>query len=225
MAAALRLAIVLLFPLAAGGDANGFSAIHADVPCPTAARAGASATRLAAGRLPRRRMRLLDRGFVKSFDSGTNRDLHMIRSFGQFPVITVRTRLPEAIRQTILHPTWSRIRRADGPQAGRAGTIHRTGDQMRERSRDSRQFKIDPRRSWPFRQERDAGAGGRDLAPARLMPIRARQPAPHGDRIGAFIPLRRGLHSVRPSVCNGAANQAQQGFGLPVRPGKGRKPC
>jgi hypothetical protein len=102
MAAALRLAIALLFPLAPGGDSQWVlerSALTYHVSHPLHESEGISHEARGKGVCHAGQCDFLIAVPVKSFDSGdTNRDLHMIQVVrgGQFPVITVRTRLPES---------------------------------------------------------------------------------------------------------------------------------
>lgn len=102
MATALRLAVVLLFPLAAGGDSQWVlerSTLTYHVSHPLHESEGVSHAARGKGACHAGECDFLIAVPVKSFDSGdTNRDLHMIQVTrgGQFPVITVRTRLPES---------------------------------------------------------------------------------------------------------------------------------
>ena len=102
MTTVLRLAVVLLFPLAAGGDSQWVlerSTLTYHVSHPLHESEGVSHAARGKGVCHAGECDFLIAVPVKSFDSGdTNRDLHMIQVVrgGQFPVITVRTRLPES---------------------------------------------------------------------------------------------------------------------------------
>jgi hypothetical protein len=101
MATALRLAIVFLLSPAAGGDNQWVlerSTLSYHVSHPLHESEGVSHAARGKGVCHDGGCDFLIAVPVKSFDSGdTNRDLHMIQVTrgGQFPVITVRTRLPE----------------------------------------------------------------------------------------------------------------------------------
>ena len=110
MATALQLAIVLLLPLAAGGDSQWVlerSTLTYHVSHPLHESDGVSHAARGKGVCHAGECDFLIAAPVKSFDSGdTNRDLHMIQVTrgGQFPVITVRTRLPESDAAThVIH--------------------------------------------------------------------------------------------------------------------------
>ena len=102
MAAALRLAIVLFFSLPAGGDSRWVlerSTLTYHVSHPLHESEGVSHAARGKGVCHAGQCDFLIAVPVKSFDSGdTNRDLHMIQVTrgGQFPVISVRARLPES---------------------------------------------------------------------------------------------------------------------------------
>jgi hypothetical protein len=102
MATALRLAIVLLLRLPPGGDSQWVlerSTLTYHVSHPLHESEGVSHAARGKGVCHAGECDFLIAVPVKSFDSGdTNRDLHMIQVTrgGQFPVITVRTRLPES---------------------------------------------------------------------------------------------------------------------------------
>ena len=102
MATALRLAIALLLPLAAGGDSQWIlerSTLTYHVSHPLHESEGVSHEAKGKGVCHAGECDFLIAVPVKSFDSGdTNRDLHMIQVVrgGQFPVVTVRARLPES---------------------------------------------------------------------------------------------------------------------------------
>ena len=110
---------------------------------------------------------------VKSFDSGdSNRDLHMLQVTrgAQFPLVTVRTRLPEAALEsaTILCRSGDRVRRPDRPvQAGSIPTVgaRQPDTDIGDHSGDAVRFQDRPAvvPGGP-RQERNAGARGDDLA-------------------------------------------------------------
>jgi len=111
---------------------------------------------------------------VKSFDSGdSNRDLHMLQATrgGQFPMVSVRTRLPEAAAasatihadleiqfagQTVEYKQVPFQLEVQGKHIRISGTIPATLSD----------FKIDPPSLLVSRacQERNAGARGYDLA-------------------------------------------------------------
>ncbi len=104
MATALRLAlrIALLLPAAAGGDSQWVlerSTLTYHISHPLHESEGVSHAARGKGVCHAGECDFLIAVPVRSFDSGdTNRDLHMIQVArgGQFPVITVRTRLPES---------------------------------------------------------------------------------------------------------------------------------
>ena len=102
MATVLRLAIVLLLPLPAGGDSQWVlerSTLTYHVSHPLHESEGVSHAARGKGVCHAGECDFLIAVPVKSFDSGdTNRDLHMIQVTrgGEFPVISVRTRLPES---------------------------------------------------------------------------------------------------------------------------------
>jgi hypothetical protein len=102
MGTALRLAIALVLALAAGGDSQWVlerSSLTYHVSHPLHESEGVSHAARGKGVCHAGECDFLIAVPVKSFDSGdTNRDLHMIQVTrgGQFPVITVRTRLPES---------------------------------------------------------------------------------------------------------------------------------
>jgi hypothetical protein len=102
MATALRLAILLLLPLPPGGDSQWVlerSTLTYHVSHPLHESEGVSHAARGKGLCHAGECDFLIAVPVKSFDSGdTNRDLHMIQVTrgGEFPVISVRTRLPES---------------------------------------------------------------------------------------------------------------------------------
>jgi hypothetical protein len=99
---ALQLAIVLVLPLVAGGDSQWVlqrSTLTYHVSHPMHESEGVSHAARGKGVCHAGECDFLIAVPVKSFDSGdSNRDLHMIQVVrgGQFPVITVRTRLQES---------------------------------------------------------------------------------------------------------------------------------
>ena len=102
MLTALQLAIVLALSPAAGGDSQWFlerSTLTYHVSHPMHESEGVSHAARGKGVCHAGECDFLIAVPVKSFDSGdTNRDLHKLQVVrgGQFPVITVRTRLPES---------------------------------------------------------------------------------------------------------------------------------
>ena len=102
MLTVLQLAIVLAFSPAAGGDSQWVlerSTLTYHVSHPMHESEGVSHAARGKGVCHAGECDFLIAVPVKSFDSGdTNRDLHMLQVVrgGQFPVITVRTRLPES---------------------------------------------------------------------------------------------------------------------------------
>jgi hypothetical protein len=102
MLTALQLAIVLALSPAAGGDSQWVlerSTLTYHVSHPMHESEGVSHAARGKGVCHAGECDFLIAVPVKSFDSGdTNRDLHMIQVVrgGQFPVVTVRTRLPES---------------------------------------------------------------------------------------------------------------------------------
>lgn len=101
MLTAFPLAITLVLSLLAGGDSQWVlerSTLTYHVSHPMHESEGVSHAARGKGVCHAGECDFLIAAPVKSFDSGdTNRDLHMIQVTrgGQFPVITVRTRLPE----------------------------------------------------------------------------------------------------------------------------------
>ena len=99
---ALQLAIALVLPLVAGGDSQWVlerSTLTYHVSHPMHESEGVSHAAHGKGVCHAGECDFLIAVPVKSFDSGdSNRDLHMIQVVrgGQFPVITVRTRLQES---------------------------------------------------------------------------------------------------------------------------------
>ena len=97
----LRLAVVLALPLLAGGDSQWVleqSTLTYHVSHPLHESEGVSHAARGKGVCHAGQCEFLIAVPVKSFDSGdSNRDLHMLQVTrgGQFPMITVRTRLPE----------------------------------------------------------------------------------------------------------------------------------
>jgi hypothetical protein len=102
MLTAVPLAIALVLSLLAGGDSQWIlerSTLTYHVSHPMHESEGVSHAARGKGVCHAGECDFLIAVPVKSFDSGdTNRDLHMIQVTrgGQFPVITVRTRLPES---------------------------------------------------------------------------------------------------------------------------------
>jgi hypothetical protein len=110
MLTALPLAITLALSLLAGGDSQWVlerSTLTYHVSHPMHQSEGVSHAARGKGVCHAGECDFLIAVPVKSFDSGdTNRDLHMIQVVrgGQFPVISVRTRLPEsAAANTTIH--------------------------------------------------------------------------------------------------------------------------
>ena len=101
MMTTLRLAVVLALPLLAGGDSQWVleqSTLTYHVSHPLHESEGLSHAARGKGVCHAGQCDFLIAAPVKSFDSGdSNRDLHMVQVTrgGQFPMITVRTRLPE----------------------------------------------------------------------------------------------------------------------------------
>ena len=102
MMTAFQLAIVLVLPLVAGGDSQWVlerSTLTYHVSHPLHESEGVSHAARGKGVCHAGECDFLIAVPVKSFDSGdTNRDLHMVQVTrgGEFPVITVRARLPES---------------------------------------------------------------------------------------------------------------------------------
>ena len=102
MGTALRLAIALLLPLAAGGESQWIlerSTLTYHISHPLHESEGVSHEARGKGVCHAGECDFLIAVPVKSFDSGdTNRDLHMIQVVrgGQFPVVTLRAHLPES---------------------------------------------------------------------------------------------------------------------------------
>ena len=101
MIATFRLAVVLALPLLTGGDSQWVleqSTLSYHVSHPLHESEGVSHAAHGKGVCHSGQCEFLIAVPVKSFDSGdSNRDLHMLQVTrgGQFPMITVRTRLPE----------------------------------------------------------------------------------------------------------------------------------
>src|ERR1700730_16377758 len=106
MITALRLAVVLMLPLVAGGDSQSVleqATLTYHVSHPLHESEGISHAARGKGVCHAGQCEFLIAVPVKSFDSGdSNRDLHMVQVTrgGQFPIITVRTRLPESAAGT-----------------------------------------------------------------------------------------------------------------------------
>ncbi len=106
MITALRFAAALLLPLAAGGDSQWVleqSTLSYHVSHPLHESEGVSHAARGKGVCHAGQCDFLIAVPVKSFDSGdTNRDLHMLQVTrgGEFPMVTVRTRLPESAAGT-----------------------------------------------------------------------------------------------------------------------------
>ena len=102
MITALQLAVVLAFPMLVGGDSQWVleqSTLTYHVSHPLHESEGVSHAARGKGVCHAGQCEFLIAVPVKSFDSGdSNRDLHMLQVTrgGQFPMITVRTRLPES---------------------------------------------------------------------------------------------------------------------------------
>src|ERR1700682_241798 len=102
MTPTLQLALALALPLLAGGDSQWVleqSTLMYHVSHPLHESEGISHAARGKGVCHAGECDFLIAVPVKSFDSGdTNRDLHMVQVTrgGQFPVVTVRTRLPES---------------------------------------------------------------------------------------------------------------------------------
>jgi hypothetical protein len=102
MITTLQLAVVLALPLLAGGDSQWVleqSTLTYHVSHPLHESEGVSHAARGKGVCHASQCEFLIAVPVKSFDSGdSNRDLHMLQATrgGQFPIITVRTRLPES---------------------------------------------------------------------------------------------------------------------------------
>jgi hypothetical protein len=102
----LRLALALALPLLAGGDSQWVleqSTLTYHVSHPLHDSDGVSHAARGKGACHDGQCEFLIAVPVKSFDSGdSNRDLHMLQVTrgGQFPIITVRTRLPETAAGT-----------------------------------------------------------------------------------------------------------------------------
>jgi hypothetical protein len=97
----ISIAFLLAFPLLAGGDSQWAlerSTLTYHVSHPLHQTAGVSHAARGKGVCHAGQCEFLIAVPVKSFDSGdSNRDLHMLQAThaGQFPMVTVRTRLPE----------------------------------------------------------------------------------------------------------------------------------
>src|ERR1700737_101423 len=106
MMTALRLALVLALSPVAGGDSQWVleqSTLTYHVSHPLHESEGVSHAARGKGVCHAGQCDFLIAAPVKSFDSGdSNRDLHMVQVTrgGQFPIITVRTRLPESAAGT-----------------------------------------------------------------------------------------------------------------------------
>ena len=102
MMTALQLAVALALPLLAAGDSQWVleqSTLTYHVSHPLHESEGVSHAARGKGVCHAGQCDFLIAAPVKSFDSGdSNRDLHMVQVTrgGQFPIITVRTRLPES---------------------------------------------------------------------------------------------------------------------------------
>jgi hypothetical protein len=106
----LQLAVALALPLLAGGDSQWVleqSTLTYHVSHPLHESEGVSHAARGKGVCHAGQCDFLIAAPVKSFDSGdSNRDLHMVQVTrgGQFPIITVRTRLPESAAGTSTIP-------------------------------------------------------------------------------------------------------------------------
>src|SRR6202165_4965065 len=110
MTMTLQLALALALPLLAGGDSQWVlerSTVTYHVSHPLHESEGVTHAARGKGVCHAGQCELLIAVPVKSFDSGdSNRDLHMLQvtRAGQFPLITVRTSLPEtAAASTTIH--------------------------------------------------------------------------------------------------------------------------
>ena len=118
---------------------------------------------------------------VKSFDSGdSNRDLHMLQAVrgAEFPLVTVRTRLPENTSLSATIQADLEIQFAGQTaefkqvplQLSKDATISALPGRSRPHSRISR---LVLHRSWPFPSERDTGRSRNDLAQGEMIPLTA----------------------------------------------------